>query len=163
MTATTIIRKAQLHEKTVLTDLCLRSKQSNGYDDAFMSACVEELSVQDSWFQEDDFWVAETVDGKLAGCIRLVMGSSNDEGELATLFVDPDAHGKGIGRLLYETLLATARELSLDRIGLDADPEAEPFYERMGFRTIGRSPSGSIPGRTLPRMEISLALDEQSS
>ena len=34
-----------------------------------------------------------------------------------------------------------------------AAPNAEAIYARLGFRTIGRSPSGSIPGRTLPRMK----------
>jgi hypothetical protein len=32
-------------------------------------------------------------------------------------------------------------------VGLDADPFAEPIYHRWGFKTVGRSPSGSIPGR----------------
>jgi hypothetical protein len=38
-------------------------------------------------------------------------------------------------------------------VGLDADPNAEPIYERFGSRRVGWSPSGSIPGRRLPRME----------
>ena len=38
-------------------------------------------------------------------------------------------------------------------IGLDADPHAVGFYEHMGAKVIGEAPSGSIPGRMLPRME----------
>lgn len=33
------------------------------------------------------------------------------------------------------------------------DPFAVAFYEAMGMRITGESPSGSIPGRMLPRME----------
>ena len=38
-------------------------------------------------------------------------------------------------------------------IGLDSDPHAVGFYEKMGLKVKGWSPSGSIPGRLLPRME----------
>jgi hypothetical protein len=33
------IRKARLVEEGILTEVSLRSKQSNGYDDEFMTAC----------------------------------------------------------------------------------------------------------------------------
>ena len=48
------IRKATLDDCTALTDLCMRSKQSNGYDDVFMAMCAEELKVRDSWIEEHD-------------------------------------------------------------------------------------------------------------
>jgi ribosomal protein S18 acetylase RimI-like enzyme len=51
-----------------------------------------------------------------------------------------------------DALLAEARARGLDRIGLDADPNAETIYRKLGFETVGRSPSRSIPGRPLPRM-----------
>nr|WP_211354784.1 hypothetical protein [Stackebrandtia albiflava] len=38
----------------------------------------------------------------------------------------------------------------------DADPGAEPFYRRMGAVRIGEAPSGSVPGRVLPRMTVRL-------
>lgn len=37
--------------------------------------------------------------------------------------------------------------------GKSADAFAVAFYEAMGMRITGESPSGSIPGRMLPRME----------
>ena len=150
------IRAAVLDDRDALTDLCMRSKQSNGYDDAFMALCAEELKVRDSWIRDDDFWLAESSAGKLIGCIRLSMEDDGETGELETCFLDPDWQGRKIGRALFEALHARARSLGLVKIGLDADPSAEPFYARMGFRTVGRSPSGSIPGRTLPRMELIL-------
>ncbi|QDG76893.1 GNAT family N-acetyltransferase [Labrenzia sp. PHM005] len=150
------IRKARLDEIEALTDLCMRSKQSNGYDDAFMAACAEEMTVQESWILEDDFWVLEASDGALAGCIRLETNQMERTGELATCFVDPDFQGKGVGRKLFESFITKAKDLDLKHIWLDADPSAEPFYARMGFVTTGRAPSGSIPGRTLPRMEMPL-------
>jgi hypothetical protein len=40
---------------------------------------------------------------------------------------------------------------------LEADPGAEPFYLAMGARRCGSVPSGSIPGRLLPVLEIAVA------
>jgi hypothetical protein len=39
---------------------------------------------------------------------------------------------------------------------IDADPGAVPFYERMGAVPAGLVPSGSIPGRFLPRLVVAL-------
>ncbi|WP_269580954.1 GNAT family N-acetyltransferase [Roseibium sp. Sym1] len=150
------IRRAELSDRDALTDLCMRSKQSNGYDDAFMAMCTGELRVRDSWILDDDFWLAETEEGALVGCIRLSTGTDGVTGELETCFVDPDRQGQRIGQRLFDALHGRARDLGLTRIGLDADPFAEPFYARMGFETVGRTPSGSIPGRTLPRMQMAL-------
>jgi N-acetylglutamate synthase-like GNAT family acetyltransferase len=157
------IRKAELRDRDALTGLCMRSKQSNGYDDAFMALCAEELRVRDGWILDDDFWLAEAPDGALAGCIRLSSGEADGIGELETCFVDPDWQGRQVGRSLFDVLIERARALELVRIGLDADPFAEPFYARMGFKTVGRTPSGSIPGRTLPRMELILDAGQRGS
>ncbi|GAA0773975.1 GNAT family N-acetyltransferase [Roseibium denhamense] len=150
------IRKAKRDDKAALTALSLRSKKSNGYADAFVQMCVEELTVRDEWILTHDFWVAETEGTRPAGCIRLSVEESSESGELETCFVAPELKGQGLGRMLFDVLLERARELGLSRIGLDADPFAEPFYARMGFKTVGKSPSGSIPGRFIPRMELEL-------
>ena len=76
--------------------------------------------------------------------------------ELDALFVDPPFIGGGIGGMLLGEVLATARERGIQLIGLDADPGAAPFYARYGARTVGVTPSGSIPGRELPRLEFDL-------
>ena len=156
MTRDYSIRLARLEDKDALTDLCMRSKQSNGYDDAFMAQCADELRVRDSWILDDDFWLAESGEGKPVGCIRLSVEEDGVTGELETCFVDPDWQGQKVGRRLFETLHQRAGTLNLSKLGLDGDPFAEAFYARLGFETVGRTPSGSIPGRTLPRMELKL-------
>jgi hypothetical protein len=51
----------------------------------------------------------------------------------------------------------TAGTLGFERITLEADPGAEPFYLAMGARRCGSTPSGSIPGRLLPVLEMAIA------
>ncbi len=40
-----------------------------------------------------------------------------------------------------------------------SDPNAEAFYRAMAATTVGTAPSGSIPGRRLPLMELALGED----
>jgi hypothetical protein len=49
----------------------------------------------------------------------------------------------------------TAGRRGFERITLEADPgAAEPFYLAMGANRIGSVPSGSIPGRFIPLLEV---------
>ena len=57
--------------------------------------------------------------------------------ELSRMMVEPNAIGTGCGRRLWNHAIETARGLGVSTITLDADPNAEPFYARMGAETIG--------------------------
>lgn len=144
------VRPARREEASDLTALTLRAKASWGYDAAFMEACCDELTLTPEKMAAWTIWVAE-VDGRLAGMIALAAHGA--EGELEDFMVEPDCQGQGVGRALMSALLAEARRLDLKRISLDADPNAEQIYRSLGFATVGESPSGSIPGRMLPRMQ----------
>ncbi len=141
------LRPGRPGDEPVLSQLALRSKGHWGYPPEFLEACRAELTVRPE--QLADVVVAE-VDGVVAG-FRLLAGA-----ELDALFVDPPFIGAGIGGTLLTEVLATARERGIPAVRLDADPGAEPFYAKYGARTVGVTPSGSIPGRELPRMEFDL-------
>lgn len=93
-------------------------------------------------------------DGKILG-YHAVEGSG-PEGELVALFVDPAMIGTGLGGALLEDALEQARRRGFRRLVLDADPGAEGFYARFGALREGEAPSGSLPGRVLPRMVFDL-------
>lgn len=147
------LRAAAETEAGPLTELAMRSKAHWGYDEAFMAACRPELTMA-----EGEITARRTVLAEQPGTGR-VLGFGTLEGEppqgaIGMLFVEPDAIGLGVGRLLFGHLLATARRLGFERLTIDADPNAEPFYAAMGAVTVGRVPSGAIPGRTLPLMAV---------
>jgi N-acetylglutamate synthase-like GNAT family acetyltransferase len=150
------IRRARLDEIDVLTKLSLRSKQSNGYDDAFMEACREELTVTEERMQCGEYWVAES--DRVRGCACLVADLSKRTGEVHAFFIDPDNQRQGIGRMLWQKLVERAKQEGLMSLHLDADPFAVPFYEALGFKSVGMSPSGSIEGRSIPYMTISFPM-----
>lgn len=146
-----MLRPGRPGDETVLSELALRSKGHWGYSAEFLEACRAELTVRAD--QLPDVVVAE-VDAAVAGFRLLAVDGVT--AELGALFVDPPFIGSGVGGRLLTEVLATARARGIRVIGLDADPGAEPFYARFGARTTGYSPSASIPGRMLPRMEFDL-------
>jgi GNAT superfamily N-acetyltransferase len=134
-----------------LSELAFRSKASNGYDDAFMAACRDELAYSAGEVEGEEFWKAIGQEGQLVGMVCLE--PDGEDGEVGHFFVAPDAKRMGVGRMLWQHMEARAGALRVRRLHLDADPFAVPFYEAMGMRVVGEAPSGSIPGRMLPRME----------
>ena len=87
-----------------------------------------------------EFWVAERVsDGRVVGCGALhVMWE--DLAEVRTLAVAPGCRGKGVGHLVLERLLQTARELGVERVFCLTFEVG--FFGRHGFVEIDGSPVG---------------------
>jgi ribosomal protein S18 acetylase RimI-like enzyme len=148
------IRQARRTEASGLTDLAMRSKAVWGYDDRFMAMCLEELTVRPDAIDGGEVWVAET-DDAIVGLVELVREGRS--AEIRMIFVEPGCVRSGIGSALWRHAEARARAQGAADLNVDADPNAEGFYRRMGMRVVGSSPSGSIPGRFLPRMAKSLA------
>ncbi|MEQ8292050.1 MAG: GNAT family N-acetyltransferase [Roseovarius sp.] len=136
-----------------LSALCLRSKAHWGYDAVFMAACREELTLTGQDIETSALTVAWR-DGALAG-VAQVKPEANGA-EIWKLFVDPPHMGTGVGRQLFDWCVAEARKLEAAELRIEADPEAVPFYQRMGAKIAGSAPSGSIPGRRLPLLRYTL-------
>jgi GNAT superfamily N-acetyltransferase len=118
-----------------------------------MEACRGELSFEPRDLELTPIAVAE-LNGKSIGVaqIRVVEG----EADLLKLFVEPKALRSGTGRALLAWATDVAKKLGATRLTIDADPDAAPFYRRMGACDVGQAPSGSIPGRMLPKLVMNL-------
>ena len=148
------VRLAQAGEGASLTALCVRSKAHWGYDAAFMRKSAAALLVSEASIAAGRVLVATDDAGRTIGTVSI---AEDDEGaELALMFVDPPAIGGGTGRTLFEEAVGLARRLGYRRMTILADPNAAPFYERMGARYVRNAPSDAIPGRTLPFYECDL-------
>lgn len=148
-----VIRPPVLAELDALSALQLRSKAHWGYDATFMAACKDELTLTPNDLANTALVVAD-LGGTLAGAAQV--GPRGRDADLLGLFIDPPHMGAGMGRALFQWCITAARDFSDDRLLIDADPDAAAFYERMGARRIGTTPSGSIPGRLLPLLEYRL-------
>jgi len=141
------IRPARHQEAEAITKLVLASKAHWGYDDAFMEMARPELTVTPQWLEAVPTWVAEA-DAELLGMFGL--GVDGEKADVEHFFVAPSAIGSGVGRLLWDRLVAEAEKTTASHIMIDADPNAEGFYLAMGARRIGAVPSATVPGRLLP-------------
>ena len=144
-----IIRSPNVDELPGLSDLCLRSKAVWGYDEEFMQACRGELSFSPQDLESTHVAVAEE-DCKILGVVQVRIGADN--ADLLKLFVEPEVLRKGTGEALFSWATDISRRMGAHRLTIEADPDAVPFYRRMGARDAGTAPSGSIPGRMLPRL-----------
>jgi GNAT superfamily N-acetyltransferase len=149
------LRLARAGEAERLTALCVRSKAHWGYDAEFMRLSTGALTVQPADIVAGRVLIA--VDGigqPLATASVLGDGETVD---LDQMFVDPSAMRQGLGRAMFMSAVRLARKLGARRMTILADPNAAPFYERMGARFVRHAPSDAIPGRTLPFYEYDLA------
>ncbi len=148
-----IIRPARRDDCGPLSELALRSKAVWGYDAAFLEACRDELTITPEMLDSDILKVLEA-EGEIAGFYRLRL----EDGvvEVYDFFIAPEHLRQGYGRRLWQELLEDARSYGVDTLGVDADPQAEAFYAAMGMQRAGEAPSGSIPGRMLPRLTLAL-------
>ena len=147
------LRDVLQNELSSLDELCLRSKAVWGYDDAFMTACRDELTLHPDELRTTHLQIAEC-DGAIVGLAQVRV--TGQEADLMKLFVEPAQLGSGVGRLLFGWATAKARRLGAVRMIIEADPGAAAFYERMGARHAGFAPSQSIAGRMLPRLLVEL-------
>ena len=147
------MRTPTIDELPSLSGLCFRSKAVWGYDEEFMEACRGELSLEPPALQLTSIVVAEQ-DGKPIGVAQVKV--VNDEADLLKLFVEPGALRNGIGKALFVWATDEAKKLGATRLTIDADPDAAPFYRRMGAYDVGQAPSGSVPGRMLPKLAMNL-------
>jgi GNAT superfamily N-acetyltransferase len=156
MSAVTI-RDAREQDCAAVSDLALASKAYWGYDDTFMAACRDELTLRASDLARSRVRVAER-GGRIIGFHGVTF--DDDRAELEWLFVAPDAIRSGIGQQLYADAAGIALGTGAAKFRIQADPHAVRFYERMGARFVGEVPSASIAGRVIPVLEADLSSTE---
>lgn len=79
------------------------------------------------------FYVAEK-DGAIIGCGAIgPYWGKEDESSLFTIFVNPECQGKGVGRLIVETLEKDEYFTRAKRIEIPASITGIPFYLKMGY------------------------------
>jgi GNAT superfamily N-acetyltransferase len=148
------IRPTALDDAPLLTELAMRSKAYWRYDPMFLAACRPALTLTPGYIAAHPVFVLE-LEGRVAGFYSLHdLGSG--EVDLDNLFVEPDAIGHGCGKRLWQHAVETARQLGFSRMRIEADPNAEAFFQAMGAERVGSVPSSAWPGRELPLLRLSL-------
>lgn len=89
----------------------------------------QQALVGEVYLPNSETWVAE-VSGTIVGFIGLL------EAFIGGLFVEPTAHGQGVGRRLVEHAYVLKGPLTVDVYA--ENPIAPAFYERLGFTEVDR-------------------------
>lgn len=102
-------------------------------------------SFADAWLHDRNrrTWIAETPAGRPLGVVHGTLvrklpsarRPANAWFHVSLLFVTADARGQGLGERLVRTLIGWCAEHGVDRVQLNAVPEARTLYARVGFAT----------------------------
>ena len=143
------IKKAKKIDAKNLTSLTIRSKSYWNYGRTQIEEWRDELTITAKYIEENQ--VYKLINNRvLVGFYAYNLVNETDV-KLNYLFIESEFIGKGYGKILMLDFLNRIENLEFNKIVLDADPNAEKFYSKFGFRVIGKLKS-SIKDRYLPIM-----------
>lgn len=149
------IRRARADEAALLTRLARTAKGSWNYPAEWLSDWQDQLTITSEYLSQQQVLVADTAEG-VSGMAALEVG---EEGaRLEHVWVHPGHQGAGVGRALVAEALQIAAGMGRQRVSVVSDPNAEPFYRRLGAKGTGSvpAPMPGAPGRVLPVLEFIL-------
>lgn len=145
-----MIRRATAADADALTALAHAAKRHWRYPEEWIALWRRDLTFTPELIERFPVYVAEEGDA-IAGVYALVFAAADCE--LEHFWVAPARMGAGIGRALFAHAVERCRTIGARRLWINADPNAEGFYARLGTRRVGDVPS-TPAGRTLPRLEL---------
>ncbi len=128
-------RRARIEDAARLTSIAHAGKEYWGYPAEWLALWRHDLEVTPHYIRSEPVQVAES-DGEVIGFVGLSMGE--DGRYLEHLWQRPQYIGRGMGRALFGEAVRLAREEGVDELRINADPNAAPFYLKMGAVRIGQ-------------------------
>ena len=126
------IRRAMEADSEELTRIAHESKRYWGYPERWIELWRDDLTLSPDFIVSNEVYLAE--DDEALGCYSLIAG---DPWVLEHFWIRPSAMGKGVGRQLFEHARSMGLASGASVFEIDADPNAEPFYLRMGAVRVG--------------------------
>ena len=133
-----------------LTAIALAAKRHWGYSEELISLWRADLTVTPQFIVDCPVFCAVR-DSEIVGFNAL--SRQGETFDLDHLWVEPQHIGIGVGTLLFEHAVRTARSMGGSVLNIASDPHAEGFYLRMGASRVGEVPSRP-EGRTLPLLTL---------
>ena len=133
------LRRAEPHEAKELEELQDRSASHWDYPDGYFDWAGDAREITESYVRDNSVLVLVDSDGRKLGFYGF---TQDDDGLLLDkMFLDADQIGRGLGRVLWQHAVQTARGLRVSEFVIGADPNAAPFYEAMGARWYASKPT----------------------
>ncbi|MGE8343547.1 MAG: GNAT family N-acetyltransferase [Flavobacterium sp.] len=147
------IQKAKIEDHIRLTEITKKSKAYWGYSDEQMKKWSNNLTITIDYIKTNP--VFNLVDENQIVGYYSYLKLENNQVKLDNLFILPEYIGKGFGFFLMNDFLERMRNEKCQKIILDSEPNAEQFYQKIGFTKIGEFET-SIKNRFMPIMEMNL-------
>ena len=132
------IVRATSKDAEALTEIAHAAKRHWGYPETWIAAWRDTLTMRPEFIAANVAYIA--VENQRAVGFY-VLTSEPDGPHLDHLWILPSSMGRGIGRALFEHAAAEAHRLGFHSMKIEADPNAEGFYKRMGAVRVGTSTS----------------------
>lgn len=135
-----------------MTEITIASKRYWNYPEKWIQEWIPALTITSEYISAHEVWVA-LLDNQPVGYYSL---NENEEANwLDNLWVHPEYMGQGIGRSLFQHAIGRCRLIGISLLKIEADLNAQSFYERMGAQKIDQHYT-QIDGepRILPILEI---------
>ncbi|MBZ4037152.1 GNAT family N-acetyltransferase [Flavobacterium sp. 17A] len=147
------IQKAKTEDHIRLTEITKKSKAYWGYSEEQLEKWSNNLTVTADYIQTNP--VFNLVDENQIIGYYSYLKKEDNQVKLDNLFILPEYIGKGFGSFLMNDFLERMRNEKCQKIILDSEPNAEQFYQKIGFVKIGEFET-SIKNRFMPIMEMNL-------
>ena len=145
------ILRAKPDDAAALTEIAHAAKRHWGYPETWMAAWRDTLTMRPEFITTNVAYIAVENERPVG---FYVLTKEADGLHLDHLWILPSSMGRGIGRALFEHAAAEVNRLGFRSVKIEADPNAEGFYKRMGAVRVGTSTSETCgERRELPLLE----------
>ena len=138
-------------------ELFLEYAQSLGVNLCFQNFEQELAELPGHYAPPDGRLLLAEYQGQLAGCVALHQWEPG-VCEMKRLYLRPTFRGKGLGRVLAETIIAEARTIGYQHMRLDTiEPimkDAVEMYRKLGFREIAPYRPNPIAGAMYMELQL---------
>ena len=147
------IEKAKNIDHIELSELTARSKSHWNYSSDQIEKWKDDLTISSEYIDKNEVYKLKEGD-QLIGYYSF-QSADYKKVKLDNIFVNPKFIGRGYGEVLMNHFFKLVKNKGFEYIYLDSDPNAEKFYQNLGFKVIGQLES-SIKNRFLPIMELEI-------
>jgi GNAT superfamily N-acetyltransferase len=123
---------------------------------AFQNFAHERTHLAEEYGPPDGQFLLATEGSVVVGC-GAIRRFSDDACEMKRLYVRPSGRGRGVGRMISEALIQTARERGYRTMLLDTVPSmqhAMALYAALGFQPVAPYRFSPVAGATFLKLDL---------
>ncbi|MFZ5965671.1 MAG: GNAT family N-acetyltransferase [Bacillota bacterium] len=143
------VRKAKENDAETLTNIAISSEAYWGYDTDFMEKFKSIYKVTEDFINNNPTFIMER-DRDIVGFYSILI--KKNETSLEYFYIKPQCIGKGYGKLLWNYMIESCKNLGIKELVIVTSPQAKEFYTKMGAVQTDEIESLVKKGRMIPEL-----------